>query len=412
MSDHQRRLFCRLAFVLCCVLPTCLVGHWVAFPITTRQRSAELAGLLQCPVEIDSVHTPTPNQLRYVGLRLGSGGERAWGEFQAAKLARDENGHRVTLSATDMTLSQFSELASHLCQVAARGSWPPGRLTLAIPRLTIRADHSDLPSDQFFIAKNCTIRVSVATNQTHVIVEFFADQAAAVPIRWEMTCTESTRSVSWSLDTGSGVLPCWLMADAWPAIVNLGGACWFAGRMRGEKSPGESALEIEDTQLLELDLTRLVQMVREANEDATPAFVAHPGSKAIVQRAHWTGGRLEEARVDVHVPGGGRCDAAFLESAKRWLNVAVAEGVGSDPVPFGQLLMGFEIRAGRLSVWGDAQTGLIALTPQRQPLLAATRESQGLSPHRLAGWLSCEETATFPVSTASLELIGRLPVRR
>jgi hypothetical protein len=412
MSDDRKRLLCRIAFVLCCALPTCVVIRWIALPKSTVQWQTEIQALLGCPVSIESVSTPSPSQVHFAGLRLARDRNRPEAELQTVDYRWTVNEHRLELSPVTLTLRQFTSLGQHFARQASNIGWSGQPIVVEIPRVTIRTENETSAAETFFVANNCTLRLITSTRQTHIAWEFQTDQAATVPVRWEMT-RDGADTNRWSLDSGDAMLPCWLMSEAWPELNNVGEGCWFKGRLQSESSNGNTRIACHDAQLIDLDIERLLRAAsgRSPEQPAPISVVGLGGASAVIERIEIIDGRVHSARVDLRCVNGGRFDARWLNLARESFNVAVADLGQSEQVAFSQLLIGMDLRNGELSIFG-AKDGLLAIDAQGQTIAAATQSSVRLSPQSLAHWLAGDDQSQPHISTAELNVLSRLPVVR
>lgn len=414
MSDNQRRLMCRIAFVVCCALPTILVANWILFPRSTAQWQSLVRQSIGCPVTIASVETPSLNEVRFHEFRFINSQAEPLAEFMTVDYRQTAEGPIINLSAIDLSLSQVSELVGQLLRELPQMEPCANTLLVQLPLMTIRPDIKGASSDRLFVARNCLLRVDSNATAIRAVLNFYSDDAAQVPVRWDFLYNRPSQSTSWKLNAENAVLPCWLLAKAWPASLNLGDGSWFGGTLAQDQSNGSTAYTLQDLQLLNLDVPKLLQVAarKPTTEPAPirPALNSH--FDATIGNARLVDGRVESLLAEIRCLQGGQLDPRWLQAAKKWLQVDVAESTGSAPLKFIQLLIGFEIRNQELFVWGDSQNGLIAIDANRQPLIAATAGSQRLSPQTLAAWLSGEEQFPYPVSAAALQILTHLPLVR
>lgn len=60
MSDNQRRVICRLVFLLVCALPTAISSYWICHPQTADGWAQAIKAETGLEASIDSVETPSP----------------------------------------------------------------------------------------------------------------------------------------------------------------------------------------------------------------------------------------------------------------------------------------------------------------------------------------------------------------
>jgi len=70
MSDNQRRVLCRLVFLLVCALPTAITSYWICHPQTADGWAQAIQAKTGLIASIDSVETPSPYETVLRQLRL------------------------------------------------------------------------------------------------------------------------------------------------------------------------------------------------------------------------------------------------------------------------------------------------------------------------------------------------------
>ncbi len=414
MSDDQRRLMCRIAFVVCCALPTILVANWILFPRSISQWQTSVRYTLGCPVAIASVETPTPNEVRFHQFRIRDSQAQPLAEFQKVDWKQSLDGQVLTLSPVELTLGQATTLLQHLAEQLPKMDWISGTTCVRIQRITIHSDIEGATAEQSFVAKECVMQIEPSDRQTRAIIEFRSDQADDARIRWEFQFGDPTQPTRWTLNTDNGILPCWLLAKFWPAARNLGDNCRFSGALTCEQTDSHVSYGVQDLRLTNLDVPKLLCNAADLSASDTMPITTAPDSQfeAFIGNARVINGRIDSLFCQIQCPSGGHINPTWLRSTKKWLQVDVFEPTNTVPIAFGQLLVGFEIRDGELFVWGDSKNALISIDPSGQPLINATLQSQRLSPQCLAGWLSGADQIQIPVSAASFRLLSHLPLVR
>ena len=70
MSDDQRRVFCRLLFLLVCALPTAISSYWICHPQTASGWAQAIQAETGLEASIDFIETPSPYETVLRQLRL------------------------------------------------------------------------------------------------------------------------------------------------------------------------------------------------------------------------------------------------------------------------------------------------------------------------------------------------------
>lgn len=415
MTDAQRRLLCRIAVLAICAMPTLVVFNWVFFPRSIDQWQTEFSHVLRSPVAIQSVETPTPNQVLFHNVRVCDVETQSWSEFAVVHWLQTLNSQQFELADANLTLGQFTGLVETLWTQAPQIRSSPRAIELHIQRLTIRSDLEDAnPGDQFRL-HDCWVRLDPAAAQPRLSIEFFTEQAVENPVRWEAIFGDATCPTRWSLNTDEHALPCWLVARAWPSVARLGGRSWFKGFVSSELSSSSSAVDVSMLFLMQVDLGQLTADSDKTNPDRPSATIRlGPDSRCdiLVQSGRFVDGRVESLDCQVQCLKGGQIAHRLLDSARQWLHIEVPETSQSEWIPFAQLAFGLEIRSGSLAVRGQTPNGWIARGLDQQPIAFATAASSGLAPHCLAACLADESLVQLPISAASLEVLSHLPMVR
>ena len=70
MSDNQRRVLCRLVFLLVCALPTAVSSYWICHPQTATDWAQAIQAETGLVASIDFVETPSPYETVLHNLQL------------------------------------------------------------------------------------------------------------------------------------------------------------------------------------------------------------------------------------------------------------------------------------------------------------------------------------------------------
>ena len=129
MSDHQRRLFCRMLFFALCAAPTMTSIYWMCHPQTPQGWAQAIKAELGIETQIGEVETPGPyaTELRYIRLSEGQAALFQTVEAQI-RFGNQLNQIRVPYDVTPLENLSFAKLAkslqSHLARTQApRGNW-------------------------------------------------------------------------------------------------------------------------------------------------------------------------------------------------------------------------------------------------------------------------------------------------
>jgi hypothetical protein len=415
MSDARRRLILRAGFLACCALPTLIVAQWVLFPRRTAEWETIVRHAIGCPIEIESIETPAPNEVVFHRMRLSLPGMAQPLELTKVHWRQGIDRLDCELAAVESTSEQFAVLVQILAHQLATAPQDHCPLDIRCARLTLRDGSGDDSDRRSFVANACRLRLDSAARQAAVRLELSSQEAPQTPIRIEWQSDAAAQSGRWAVDTGPVVLPNWLLQPIVPSARLLGETSWLAGRLEGRWEGRSTTIEANNVHLLNLDVATMLQAATRSTAPWNSPLTSAPGARfdATIGSGRWVDGRLESMFTEFRCLGGGQIDAAWLRAARRWLQVNTTVDLATaSSIPFSQLLVGFEIRGGELYVWGRRSDGLIASGADNQPLITASEASQRLSPQALAGWLSGDERADLPVSTAALEILSHMSTLR
>jgi len=358
LRDTTRFRLDLAAFCLFGLLPTlataawCLHRHWPGAASAEADRLGRLMGL---DAKLAVMSHLRPGAILYEGLELrdpetGEALFRCRLMETAWRNETDPSGQsrrvlEIALSQSEWFAGSFDR-ARRLLQTAMDGSrsLPGADIRLSARDLILRVPGGPLtfPTAEAALASRpdrtrlkillhpagCDapdpIRLAVDRNRQ---IGDCPDFCGRKPQKWD--CPLPPMPFAWELQTGSGSLPCDLLALLGDEIPPLGPECRFSGEVRANQCPdgwqGEVSGRLDD-----LDLGSLARNV-------LPHCVAGVGSAAI-ESLRFRAGRLEEVRASLAV-GPGTIDRTFLAVATDALGLAVGDEPAENGrrIPFDRL---------------------------------------------------------------------------
>ncbi len=248
MSDNQRRLICRMVFLLFCAAPTLTVAYQICHPQSASSWSREIQSQLGVVTSVDSIETPGPYVTILRGLRFS---DPELGSILDAMEVRIEFGetnrilipHSVKLSNAGI-LQLARTINDHLIRAhAADRPWRIEFLKHTVIQEAIATKQSR-GQPKSLLVENLQVDIVplVEGTMTQLAFQLPPDQPdedsnAASDRPW-VVCKfdrshpgeEDLKSQQWlGLNTNGIELPCWLLGDLVPEIKQLGLNCRFAG---------------------------------------------------------------------------------------------------------------------------------------------------------------------------------------
>ncbi len=371
MPDTTRRWLCRSAFLLLCVVPTCLMSGWAAWAHHARAAAAarqhwettllsEL-GLLariehvaqDSPTEVilDGVEFTDPETGRIVAqvrrIHAASAGDRGW----LLEIAYPQ----ITAGSLPRLWAPIYDRLRH-----TRGAVDWSALVVA--------HHATLQSptgDQTLSQVECQFggSGSGATAQLGFWVDGLKMSERARLLISRDRKSQNPETVV-SLDTGSTPLPCSLLAHLVPACAQLGPEATLSGRLQLRQT--ESGWQGDQMAVLlnHVDFHRLVT-------DSFPHHLLSGIGSITVERADFAGGRLAAAAGSLQIPTG-LMSRSLLSAAENWLQWQVAHRRGDESgrVPFHKLALQFHVDAAGLSIRANGEEPHVLAYGEQGPLAA------------------------------------------
>jgi hypothetical protein len=211
LSDRMRRLLCRSAFVLLCLLPTAWTVRHIVMPGTVASRTAALSLTLGVPVLADSFHTPTPGTTIIGNIVLGA--EAGNGQLFVDRLVLENRPEARlirlgTISATPKALFSVLDQIERSGKVSMTADRP---IAIHIERLKFTHPQR---SDREFAFQNVALQYERVSGKA--VLQLFPQTPHDNGVAIEVARIVDENQTSWMVRSNGHSLPAWLIEDLVP----------------------------------------------------------------------------------------------------------------------------------------------------------------------------------------------------
>lgn len=371
MPTRRRVLLCRFGFVLSCLLPTLLVGLWIAsrseggsgISIAKTVFERELTNQLGLIVEIDHASGES-SAFRLDGVRLRDPETSAIvAEAAAVEAIHTDIGWQIEAFQPQVDATHLRRLAARLHDRLLCG--PPHQ---SHPIVIVARDLILTAGLQRHSVAQVTTRFATLAAGPEIAADFQLSTMSAEPSRLTIARNQqaSAPCTHWLLATGNQLLPTAALAKILPEVARLGRECQFAGTIIGGDTESGWSGELSGT-LTNVDFDTLVT-------EHFPHQLSGIGTIRI-ERGAIASGRLAELRGALEI-GTGSISGSLLAAAEEHLKLEpVSQSPVSDlaTIPFQRLALGVELDGRMLRIHGLAEQerdGTV-IADQTGPLLIA-----------------------------------------
>jgi hypothetical protein len=402
LNETTHCWLCRRAFLLCCVLPTALVGSWIAWTRLDTTRSAYEAGLsneLGLRVRCSGVSFPRPGVTVFDGLDLSPG--QSWDpvvHIPRLEIDRSQDVVTATIDSAEIHVSDLLMVSRPLWRQLERDGC--GQL-----RLLVRS----LPIDGIAQASPITVTVQLGQsdqgNRAVVSLRQIGPEPielASVGIVRDPTASSGGPTIHLHSQCD---LPCDLLAAFWPAAKRLGEKSRFHGNVRAQETADGWYATIDDALLTNVNLNSLAA-------GRLPYQVA--GRATIkVSKAQVSENRLQHATGNL-ATGPGVIEHRLLEAAEKelGLKLAIPSGNRHSPVKFDTLGLSFELDTTGVLIQGrcGGDSSGTLLLDSTGSALASQNQPRKLPISALIRTVVGDSQDVLPASQQAAELARLLPL--
>lgn len=241
MSDNQRRVICRLVFMMTCFAPTALVVYWLLHPQTPAQWETLMQAQLGVATSVVSIETPGPRVTVLRGVEIS---DPEFGKILDAMEIRIEHGtsNYVTIphsiQTTNAGLIQLvKSINDHFIRAhAAQRPWRIQFLDHVVIQDVVFSGQSPTDFPKSLIATDVEIDISPEVEGTTAelsfrIPELDPEKMILCQLKRSHFDENQQSLLRLQLATNDVAVPCWLIADLVPEVAQLGPDCCFAGNL-------------------------------------------------------------------------------------------------------------------------------------------------------------------------------------
>jgi len=422
LFDRTRRIVCRATFIGLCILPTVGITAWGVsrhLPGHTQSQSRWLTQQIGLRVTCQEVEHLTPDRMRWAGLQLADP-ETGQTLFACASVDATVTGGPGDAVAVDLVVRQPRLDREGLRTLAALLDRTMRRQTAGRSiDLTVRADEVQLDNAGELVRMTAcggTLKSHPAGSQAQLQFQL-GNGPGAEPAHIELVRNRQTDppSTAVKIYTGSGTLPCRLLAVGLPPLGQLGPAAQFRGYLWASETGRGWSGELSG-QLTSLSMGHLI------DDHFNHSLQAQ--AEVTVEAARFSHGRHEEA-VGTLVTGPGTISRGLLEAAVTELKLVQSgeeQGVSGEGrgvrkadefIPFQQLGVAWRIGPEGLRLQGRcpvAGPGTIMIDRRRALLGEPVAQPQPIA--ALIRTLVPATGEQVPAGDQTEWLLRRLPATR
>jgi hypothetical protein len=413
MHESTRRLVCRAAFLLLCLLPTAGVTVWVGISRSSAYQRMQLAGWQRelsrqwgLTVTLGAVTQPRRGVTLLDGVRVSDPETAALiAEIRQVEVGWHAGRRLVIAAQPEVQGDQLGRLWMAFHEQFMRGS--------ATVELPVHVQAGDLTIHRDDRARSTTmtdVRCRLDNTSEGPQASFeFRDVALkmAEPARVRVTRNRqlSPPATRWELDTRGTPLPCAMLAAHFPALRQLGIEATFQGNVEiTQASDGWHGELAGRFRAVDLD-----QLVSQRYDHRLTGM-----AEVLLRRARFQDGKLSDAAGDLSSLGG-VVSRSLLAQADKMLGVVADTRVRALEADmlwlYRELRFGFEITADGLRIVGHCQhpSEGVVMTDQYGPLLTD-------QPQEIAQVIALVQTLTtstgeqVPATAEAYQLLHVLPI--
>ena len=371
LSDNAKRLLCRTAFILLCVIPTILSLKAALFPRSNQEWSASFQHDFGLINQIGEVQVKSPQRTDFIHLSLGTDRFQSRLEIDAASLQKLNDGKTLFIENAYGSVSAFWESMSRITETVAWSGKSDRPVKLYFGKITLV--ENEAPGAQTCVWNNMVISVTQRGRQ--MSASFVCDQHTD---SWHPEATVSMErllqndSESWFVDGTGYRIPAWVLKHGVPSVSALNVTVELAdAKANFVHRQGLWSGEIESCQLVDLDLNEVIGQ-RFGNALSGRAIV-NLGPSSIRNN------RIESLQGDIHCPSG-KIGNRLLQASTVALGMELVEPHGQSVSPdqygglvredFKDLRFGFKIQQDQVAIYGMESGAILNNIDGKRMLIA------------------------------------------
>lgn len=379
LHEITRRRWCRVAFVLFCLVPTMSVVGWAIWlgrPEYRQMVANRLSQRLGFTVTLARVSTPHPELTLLEGVELAD--PETGRRLARARLVEVNGSGAATTVAISQPELDFSDWACWRGLVERELRQPRGtggQLQVTASELTLHMGHGE----QTLTDLQCQVDTNPQGSQATCSFRLAGHQMPEPAlVRIQRNRQTTPPSVGFEVQTGQAMLSAGLLSAVWPAASRLGEYCRFRGTLRASETAagwdGELVGELVDVDLNELVSTHFPHKL-------------NGRANLVLERLQFSAGQVAAASGTI-TAGPGLVGKSLVKAAIDGLGFVPAGEFKTlgNAVPYEQLAAAFSVDQHGLAIRGKCdepaagtllrdRTGPLVLEPQRasQPMVNLLR---------------------------------------
>lgn len=390
LSDRMRRLLCRCAFVLLCLLPTIWTLWHVVAPGTAASRANSLSLALGVSVHADSFFFPTPGTTVVRNMVLD--GQVA---IDRAVMQSRAEGRIISLDAVSATPSA---LFSALDRIERSG-----RMSLTSERpMIIRIERLKFlhPEDngREFVFRKISLQLERSLGRTllRALPEAAPDAAPEI----ELVRIVDDRQTTWQLASNGNWIPAWLIESLVPGIKAAGNEAVVAGTVELFWRDSGWSGTLSGVTIDRLDLASAVH--------GTFGQPLAGSATVVIDSGAFVDNRV--CQLDVRLASGkGEMGHALVKACVESASMVSTIGEYAEgPVAFSRMSIGFRLKGHMISFSSLEDDNGAVLFSETGDRLLFVRNGQPLPMISLLQILSWPSDPSSPITRRTQDLANKL----
>ena len=257
-TDNHRRLVCRIAFLLSCMLPTILVGYWVLHPTTSSDWEQRIQADLGLAVKIGRVETPRAGITELHNVQLLDDHEKTVGRVPKISVSRN-NGNEVSISSgLELTSTSLAMLLQRLQARLSKSSRQHSTWHLKTGDTIIAIPDQELSSDATIGLSQAEVLINSSDRGSYCLLRFkFSEQSANQCVEFRLVRDDDVQRAGDYLifKTFENIVPIWMLNGLGTDRFSFGRHAAFQGIVQLERRFGQWSGNVKGS-VLEVDMSQ------------------------------------------------------------------------------------------------------------------------------------------------------------
>lgn len=351
MSDSQRRLWCRLIFVLGCILPTGGIVYFGMHQPTTTDWEQTIQAYWGIATQIDTVETPEPGRTVLRGVHLQDADIQLESPIQQIEIYTWGSPKRLVVrqaigvagNSLAAVIDRFQNRLMSKTSTAANSlneEWRVEFSQITMYQGELQSAAQPVVMQGLSLGWNQTDRGNSAT--LRFLLPESRDPQQFVEMSSNHQWDASGRSLTWILDTHQCFLPTWLVGSLIPELQDTGRNCHFQGLLKLQQAGANAQGEIQG-RLTDVELQSWGATLKLPIRGVAQAVIA----------GKMVNGQLQEFDCRLATQQGS-ANRHWLAQLTQMIGAEWTQPLVEDTVLFSSALLDFKVRDGLLHFEPDA----------------------------------------------------------